>query len=467
MPYGWDSDMSLLDKQRALASPTYSRWLAPPAALCVHLCIGEVYAFSVFNLPLTRLVGVTHQAPGDWRLTTLSWIFSIAIFVLGVSAWTCGLWLERVGPRKAMFTAACCFGGGFIVSAIGVWIHDVWLLYLGYGLLGGIGLGIGYISPVAMLIKWFPDRPGMATGLAIMGFGGGAMIGAPLSIGLMRHFASATSAGVGKTFIVMGILYFCFMSIGALMARLPREGWLPAGYAGGKNAAKPMHDAHMHPKEAVKTPQFYLLWMVLFLSVAAGIGVLSQASAIAQQMFPKVITEDCAAGFVGLLSISNMGGRFFWATLSDYLGRKTTYVLLFASGAALCAAMPGIGSAGNVVLFILAYCAMIGACGGGFSTAPAYVSDVFGPAHVGAIHGRLMTAVSAAGVLGPMLVNYLHEYQIHAGVPAVHAYTLSMYVMAALLAVGLMCNLQVSAVNGTRSGSVAPPLRGRRTPSTP
>lgn len=439
--------VSFLDKKHVVARPGYSRWLVPPAALCVHLCIGELYAFSVFDLPLTKVVGVTHQAGADWRLTSLSWIFSLSICMLGVTAWICGEWLEQLGPRKSIFAAACCFGGGFIVSAFGVWTHQIWLLYLGYGVLGGIGEGIGYISPVSALIKWFPDRPGMATGLAIMGFGGGAVIGAPLSVELMHHFASATSVGVGKTFVVMGVVYFCFMSVGAVIVRIPPKDWLPAGYMPPKRSSKLVTTEHVHARDAVKTPQFYLIWTVLFLSVTAGIGVLSQASAMAQEMFPGVITATAAAGFVGLLSVFNMGGRFFWASLSDYIGRKNTYVMLFLWGMTLYAAVPSIGASGNVTLFVIVYCMIISMCGGGFSTAPAYVKDVFGSMHVGAIHGRLLTAVSAAGVLGPVLMNYIRQYEIDAGVPKAHAYTVTMYIMAALLLMGLLANLLVRAVD--------------------
>ncbi|MGB7757066.1 MAG: OFA family MFS transporter [Salinisphaera sp.] len=439
--------MSFLAKEHIVARPGYSRWLVPPAALCVHLCIGEVYAFSVFNLPLTEAIGITHQAAADWRLTTLSWIFSLSICMLGVTAWTCGQWVEQVGPRKAMFVAACCFGGGLAVSAFGVWTHQIWLLYLGYGVLGGIGEGIGYISPISTLITWFPDHTGMATGMAIMGFGGGAMIGAPLSVGLMHYFASATSLGVGKTFVVMGLIYFCFMSIGAIIVRIPPEGWLPAGYRPPKQSSKLVTNEQVRVQDAVKTPQFYLLWLVLFLSVTAGVGVLSQASAMAQETFPGAITAVSAAGFVGLLSLFNMGGRFFWASLSDYIGRKNTYVMLFVLSVVLYISVPSIRATGNVTLFVIVYCMIISMCGGGFATAPAYIKDVFGSMHAGAIHGRMLTAVSAAGVLGPVLMSYIRRYQIDAGVPEARAYTVTMYIMATLLAIGLLANLLVHAVD--------------------
>ena len=216
--------MSFFDKSRTVAPPGYSRWLIPPAALCVDLCIGQAYAFSVFNLPMSKLLGITTSTPDDWKLTDLGWIFSLAIFFLGVSSAIFGRWVEENGPRKAMFTAACLWGGGFIVSAIGVYIHNIWLIYIGYGVIGGFALGIGYISPVSTLTKWFPDRPGMATGMAIMGFGGGAFIASPLSVWLMAQFSTPTHVGVAETFIALGVIYFCFMCVGSIIVRIPAPG---------------------------------------------------------------------------------------------------------------------------------------------------------------------------------------------------------------------------------------------------
>ncbi len=253
--------------------------MVPPAALAVHLCIGQAYAFSVFNAPLTRVIGITESAPDDWSLTTLGWIFSLAIVFLGLSAAFAGKWLEKVGPRRTMFTAACCFGGGFLVAALGVHLHQIVLVYLGYGVIGGIGLGLGYVSPVSTLIRWFPDRRGMATGMAIMGFGGGAMIAAPASVALMNHFKSATSNGVTETFVVLGVIYFISMTIGALAIRVPRPNWTPAGWTPPvTNGNKMITRNHVHIDQALKTPQFYLIWAVLFFNVTAGIGVLGQAS---------------------------------------------------------------------------------------------------------------------------------------------------------------------------------------------
>jgi len=437
----------LLDRERIVAGPGFSRWLVPPAALCVHLCIGQAYAFSVFNLPMTKLIGITKSAPGDWRLTELGWIFSLAILFLGLSSAATGSWLDRVGPRKAMLLAATCFGGGFLISALGVSVHNLWLIYLGYGVLGGCGLGIGYISPVKTLITWFPDRPGMATGMAIMGFGGGAMIASPLSVRLMAAFSSPTHVGVAETFLVLGLGYFCFMSIGAWIVRVPAEGWRPAGYVAPAQSRGLVTIENVHVDTAIRTPQFWLLWWVLCLNVTAGIGVLGQASAMAQEMFPGRITPAAAAGFVGLLSLFNMLGRFFWASTSDLIGRKATYCVFFVLGMALYALVPTAAKIGSIATFVLCYLVIISMYGGGFATIPAYLRDVFGVRYVGAIHGRLLTAWSAAGVLGPVLVNYIRQYQIEHGVPKADAYNVTMYIMAGLLLLGLVCNLLMRAVH--------------------
>ncbi len=440
------SVLSFLDREHTVAEPGFSRWLVPPAALCVHLCIGQAYAFSVFNLPMTKLIGISQSAPDDWKLTDLGWIFSIAIVFLGLSAAFAGTWLDRVGPRKAMFTAALCFGGGFLVSALGVSMHQLWVVYLGYGVIGGCGLGIGYISPVKTLITWFPDRPGMATGMAIMGFGGGAFIASPLSVWLMQQFASPTDVGVSQTFVVMGIVYTCFMMVGSAIVRVPAAGWAPAGYKAPIEPKKLITQEHVHVDQALKTPQFYLLWGVLCLNVTAGIGVLGQASAMSQEMFPGRITAVAAAGFVGLLSLFNMAGRFFWASTSDHIGRRNTYTVFFLLGILLYAAVPTTAHIGSVTLFVLCYAIILSMYGGGFATIPAYLKDIFGTRFVGAIHGRLLTAWSAAGVLGPVLVNYIRQYQIDHGVSKADAYSLTMYIMAGLLFVGFLCNAMMRPV---------------------
>ena len=438
----------ILSRERTIAGPGFSRWMVPPAALAIHMCIGQVYAFSVFNLPMTKLIGLTASAPDDWKLTELGWIFSIAIVFLGLSAAFLGRWVEEGGPRKAMFAAACCFGGGFIVSYFGIKLHSLALIYLGYGVLGGIGLGLGYISPVSTLIKWFPDRPGMATGMAIMGFGGGALFASPLSVNLMAYFKTATDIGVANTFLVMGIIYFCIMMVGAVIVRVPAAGWKPEGWTPPAPGAKKLVTSeHVSVHQAMKTPQFYLLWAVLCLNVTAGIGVLGQASAMIQEMFPGRVTALTAAGFVGLLSIFNMAGRFIWSSASDYLGRRNTYAVYFLLGIALYAAVPTTGHIGSVTLFVLCYLVIMSMYGGGFATIPAYLRDVFGTMHVGAIHGRLLTAWSVAGVLGPVLVNYIRQYQIDSGVPKAEAYTVTMYIMAGLLVVGFICNYMMREVD--------------------
>jgi MFS family permease len=438
---------SFLNRENTIAPAGYNRFLVPPAALAVHLSIGQVYAFSTFNLPLTKILGLTHSVPGDWSLVDIGWIFSIAIAILGVAAAVFGRWVERVGPRKSMFVAALCFGGGFIVSAIGIHYHALWLLYLGYGVLGGCGLGIGYISPVSTLIKWFPDRPGMATGMAIMGFGGGALIAAPLSVILMNHFKTAASNGVLETFVTMGVIYFMFMMIGVYSVRVPAEGWKPEGWTPPPKPPALVTQAQVAVDVAWRTPQFWLLWMVLCMNVTAGIGVLSQASPMIQEIFTGRVTPQMAAGFVGLLSLFNMIGRFFWASASDYMGRRNTYFVFFALGILLYSTVPSIGYAGSIPLFVAAFVIIISMYGGGFATIPAYLRDIFGTMHVGAIHGRLLTAWSAAGVLGPVLINYIREYQIERGVPKAQAYSVTMYIMCALLLIGFICNFCMRAVN--------------------
>jgi MFS family permease len=439
--------LSILDREHSIAGEHYSRWLVPPAALAIHLSIGQAYAFSVFNLPLSHAVGITQAAPDDWKLSTIGWVFSIAIVFLGVSAALFGRWLEHAGPRKAMFVSALCFGGGFEIGAFGVATHQFWLLLLGYGVLGGIGLGIGYISPVSTLIKWFPDRPGMATGLAIMGFGGGAMIASPLSTMLMARYRSPATTGVAQTFATMGLLYFVFMLFGVFTVRVPRAGWRPRGWTPSERPSRLVTTGNVTADRAIATPQFWLLWAVLCLNVTAGIGVLGQASPMIQEMFSGSISPSAAAGFVGLLSLANMGGRFAWSSLSDYIGRKAVYATFFLLGAALYAVVPSTGRAGNVALFVAGYVVIISMYGGGFATIPAYLRDMFGTIQVGAIHGRLLTAWSTAGILGPVLVNYIREYQIAHGVAKADAYTTTMHIMAALLIVGFICNLLVRPVH--------------------
>jgi MFS family permease len=401
----------------------------------------------VFNLPMTRLLGVTQSTPADWKLTDLGWIFSIAMVFLGLSAAIFGRWVEEGGPRKAMFTAGVCWASAFLISALGVHLHNLWIIYLGYGVVGGCALGIGYISPVSTLMKWFPDRPGMATGMAIMGFGGGALIASPLSVWLMGKFASSSDVGVLNTFVTLGCVYFVFMMVGSLIVRVPAPGWKPEGYVPPAAATKLMTKNDVYVYQAVKTPQFWLIWIVLFCNTTAGIGVLGQASAMSQEMFPGRITVVAAAGLVGLMSLFNMGGRFFWASTSDLIGRKNTYFIFFALGTVLYAVVPTAGDMHSIPLFVLCFVIILSMYGGGFATIPAYLRDMFGTRYVGAIHGLLITSWSVAGIAGPVLVNYIREYNISHGVPKADAYNITMYVMAGLLVVGFFCNLFIRPVD--------------------
>lgn len=462
---GMPSALAFLDRERTIAPPGYNRWLVPPAALAIHLAIGQAYAFSVFNIPLSKLLGVTTSAPGDWPLKTITWVFSAAIVMLGLSAALFGAWLERVGPRRAMFAAALCFSAGFFVGAAGVVTHQFWLLLLGYGVIGGIGLGVGYISPVSTLIKWFPDRPGMATGLAIMGFGGGALIASPLSVKLMDHFKSATSTGVAPTFVTLGVLYLALMLYGTFTVRVPAAGWAPASAGDVRVAAAVPGStavtgraaaarADVSVSDAVRTPQFWLLWVMLLVNVTAGISILSQASPMIQETFPGRIGTDAAAGFVGLLSLANLVGRFGWSSFSDRIGRWATYATFFALGVLLYALVPTLGRAGGVGPFVAACVVILSMYGGGFATIPAYLRDLFGTGQVGAIHGRLLTAWSTAGVLGPTLMSYLRDDRIQHGVPKAEAYNGTMYVLAGMLLVGFLANLAVRAMAGRRPGAL-------------
>jgi MFS family permease len=470
---------SFFSRERSIAAPGFNRWLVPPAALAIHLCIGMAYGFSVFWLPLSRVVGgaepkacpadmgflgAVFTTSCDWKISMLGWTFTLFFVFLGSSAAVFGHWLETAGPRKAGLAAAACWCGGLLISAAGVYLHQIWMLWIGSGVIGGVGLGLGYISPVSTLIKWFPDRRGMATGMAIMGFGGGAMIGAPLADRLMGYFATPTSVGVWQTFVAMAAIYFVFMVGGALGYRVPRDGWKPEGWTPSAVAAgKMVTSRHVHLDVAWKTPQFWLLWGVLCLNVSAGIGVLGMASPMLQEVFGgRLIGLDVgfadldpdqkkkiaaiAAGFTGLLSLCNIGGRFFWATSSDKLGRKTTYAIFFILGFLLYSAAPWAAQQGDVFLFVVFFCVILSMYGGGFATIPAYLADIFGTHHVGAIHGRLLTAWSTAGVLGPVLVNYIRDYQLDHGVAREAAYNQTMYILAGLLVVGLLCDLAVRPV---------------------
>lgn len=466
-----------LSKQRIVAGPGFNRWLIVPAALGIHLCIGSVYAWSIFNPALVKQVGVAASAADDWTLKEVVWIFTVAIVCLGLAAAIAGRWLEQVGPRMVGVVSACCWSGGFILGGIGIVTHQLWLLYLGYGVLGGGGLGLGYVSPVSTLIRWFPDRRGMATGMAIMGFGGGAMIGAPLKEFFLRFYYRAPeylgqavdvalitrggrrfaevagelreavvvgageaarmtipgpegvylvgggSAGVAQTFFTLGAIYFVVMMLAAFSYRVPAPGWRPAGWTPpdeGRAARKMMTRRHVDIDQALKTRQFYQLWIVLCFNVTAGIGVLGVAKTMMTEIFgttlPDIVDGAFAAAYVTMISVFNMIGRFIWASASDYLGRRNTYWIFFALGILLYCSIPYTAQQVSVnpavvwlVYFYAATMIIFTMYGGGFATIPAYLADVFGTKYVGGIHGRLLTAWSTAGVLGPWAITSLRE----------------------------------------------------------
>ncbi len=429
--------LSILDRERTVAPANYPRWLIPPAALAVHLSIGQVYAFSVFKDPLVERFGTS--------LTPIGIIFSIAIVMLGLSAAFGGTWMERNGPRKAMVLSALCWSGGFFVGALGVATEQLWLVYLGYGVLGGIGLGIGYISPVSTLIKWFPDRPGLATGLAIMGFGGGALIAAPFSRFLLETYADTASQAIVPAFLTLGAIYLVTILLGAFTVRVPPEGWRPEGWTPSANQSNKMiTTGNVTAAEAIKTPQFWLLWTVLFCNVTAGIGILEQASPMVQDFFGDV-SPAAAAGYVGLLSLCNMTGRFVWSSTSDLIGRKPTYMVYLGVGAILYF-LVATASTGSIALFVLLTGVIISFYGGGFATVPAYLKDLFGTLQVGAIHGRLLTAWAAAGIAGPLIVNGLADYQSANGSEGSDLYSLSLLIMVAVLVTGFVANLLIRPV---------------------
>ena len=440
--------MSFLDKNSTVARPGYSKWLIPPAALAVHLSIGQVYAFSVFKTSL-----VDHFESSQ---TAIAWIFSIAIVMLGLSAAVFGTWVERAGPRKAMATAALCWGTGFAIGSLGIAMGSLPVLYLGYGVIGGIGLGIGYISPVSTLIKWFPDRPGLATGMAIMGFGGGALIASPASNKLLSIYDSgfnpddkgavASGTALSSTFLTLGIIYVVFMLIGAALVRVP-----PGHAEGEESVQQPgWNGALVRASQAIRTPQFAFLWVVLFCNVTAGIGILEQAAPMIQDFFrdggESSVSSAEAAGFVGILSIANMAGRFVWSSLSDIIGRKLTYVIYLGGGFVLYLLMATVGQQSTWIFVVLAV-VILSYYGGGFATIPAYLKDLFGTLEVGAIHGRLLTAWAAAGVVGPLIVNGVLDAAGEPGSLVADDYHLALFTMVGVLGVGFVANLLIRPVD--------------------
>ncbi|MBE0176589.1 OFA family MFS transporter [Klebsiella aerogenes] len=464
-------------KPRIIAKPGFNRWLVPPAALAVHLCIGMAYGFSVYWLPMSQLIGgsaplqcpvdmsfwqqlVTRQC--DWKISLLGWTYTLFFVFLGCSAALWGSWLEKVGPRLVSFVATLCWCGGLVLASAAIYFHQLWLLWLGAGVIGGIGLGLGYISPVSTLLRWFPDKRGMAAGMAIMGFGGGALVGAPLANWLINFFADGQGSGVWQSILALAVIYALFMLCGTFGYRLPPMGWHPVG-AKAQQAISKQPTVQVHVSVAWRTPQFWLLWLVLWLNVTAGIGILCMASPMLQEIFAgKLLSLDLgwqelnteqlkriatmAAGFTGLLSLFNILGRFFWASVSDMCGRKATFALIFFLGTLLYGTLPLINHGGYVAFFVCALCVIISMYGGGFATIPAYLADVFGSQMVGAIHGRLLTAWSAAGISGPVLVNYLREYQLAQGVEPARIYDITLLALTGLLIIGFICNQLVRPI---------------------
>jgi MFS family permease len=442
---------SFLARERIVARPGFNRWLIPPAALAVHLCIGQAYATSVYKLAL--------QKHFDTSLTAIGIIFSIAIVMLGLSAAVFGTWVDRNGPRAAMFTSAVFWVTGFLFGSLGIATEQLWLLYLGYGVIGGIGLGIGYISPVSTLIKWFPDRPGLATGMAIMGFGGGALIASPLSKQLLDLYDPAYDGSAGTVpsghavallFLTLAAVYLVFMMFGAFIVRVPADGWKPEGFDPSTVKSKSLVTTdNVSAANAIKTPQFWLLWIVLFCNVTAGIGILEQASPMIQDFFrdgdTSKVALTAAAGFVGVLSLFNMGGRFAWSTTSDFIGRKPIYMVYLGGGIVLYVILATLGSSATWI-FVLTAALIISFYGGGFATAPAYLRDLFGTYQVGAIHGRLLTAWSAAGVAGPLIVNRVLDSRGTPGELVAGDYRPALFIMVGLLAVGFVANLLIKPV---------------------
>ncbi|NYV75983.1 OFA family MFS transporter [Streptomyces sp. UH6] len=420
-----------------VAPPGWSRWLVPPAALSVHLSIGQAYAWSVFKAPLESSLDISG---------TLSALpFQLGIVMLGLSAAFGGTLVERNGPRWAMTVALVCFSSGFLLSALGAWTGQYWLIVFGYGFVGGIGLGIGYISPVSTLIKWFPDRPGMATGIAIMGFGGGALIASPWSTRMLESFGS-DSSGIATAFLVHGLVYAVFMSLGVLLIRVPRPA--PADTA-GPDATAGVGGVQVSARDAVRTPQFWLLWLVLVMNVTAGIGILEKAAPMISDFFADTSTPmsvSAAAGFVALLSAANMAGRIGWSSTSDLIGRKNIYRVYLGVGALMYLVIALFGDASKP-LFVLCALVILSFYGGGFATIPAYLKDLFGTYQVGAIHGRLLTAWSTAGVLGPLIVNWIADRQEEAGKQGPELYGTSLFIMIGLLVVGFVANELVRPVH--------------------
>jgi MFS family permease len=436
-----------LQRERIVARPGWTRWLVPPAALSIHLAIGQAYAWSVFKSPLEAGLGISGVAS--------ALPFTLGIIMLGLSAAMFGTKVDTNGPRWAMVVASSCFVTGFLVSAVGLYLGQYWMVVVGYGFIGGIGLGVGYISPVSTLMKWFPDKPGLSTGIAIMGFGGGALIASPLTNQLLTAFGATGKTpdvhGIAETFLVMGLIYAVFMSVGWLLIRVPAEGWRPDGWHPSQAKTHGLiTTAQVSVSNAVRTPQFWLLWVVLCFNVTAGIGILERAAPIYRDFFPYASSPAAlaaaAAGFVAMLSLANSLGRLLWSTTSDWAGRKNMYRMYLGVGALLYLTIT-LTTNGNKALFLICVIFILSFYGAGFATVPAYLRDLFGTYQVGAIHGRLLTAWSTAGVLGPLIVNAVADARIAAGVEGPARYTPAFMIVTGLLVIGFVCNELIRPVH--------------------
>lgn len=481
-----------LGKEHIIAENGFNRWLVPASALMIHLCVGMGYGISVFWIPMSHMIGVEHglgkplacptnmsilaqlfTTSCDWNISMVSVIFAILFFMLGTATAIWGNWLEHVGPRKCAVVSCICFVSFFLLGSVAMFTHQLWIAWIG-AIFGGIGLGLGYITPVSTLIKWFPDKVGMSTGFAVGGFGGGAMVGAPFAQHLMNFYSTSNSTGLWQTFLTIAIIYCFFMLMGAFTIRISPVDYIPKNYKqihtdnlidDGHGKLIATSSFNIETNRAMKTPQFWLCWGVLFLNVFAGIGVISMASPLLQEVFAgnlidlpgapfdaltlsqKSEVATIAAGFTGLLSLFNIIGRLFWATLSDKLGRKNTYFVFFLVGALLYALIPSLASSLKLLPFLASVCVCLTFYGGGFATIPAYLADLFGKQFVGAIHGRLLTAWSCAGLLSPLLINVIRDVQIHAGVAKAHAYSITLYIIAVFLCIGFVLAFSIKPVN--------------------
>jgi len=381
-----------------------NRWIIAAAGVLMQIALGAVYAWSVFRNPLMNSFG--------WSVSQVTWTFTIAILTLGFAAFFGGLWMARSGPRVVGIAGGMLYGLGVFLASFAD--QKLWLLYLSYGLIGGFGIGLGYIVPVATLVKWFPDRRGFITGIAVAGFGAGALITAPFATRMI------TNIGVLQTFAVLGLAYLVVVVGSAMFMRNPPEGYAPGGWqpTAAQTAQRSTRDFTL--REALGTWQWYGLWLLLFLNVTAGISILSQAAGMAQEI--TRVDALTAAGLVGIISIANGAGRFLWAWLSDVIGRRWVFMTMFLLQALIFFIMPGISSFGmfTVLAFIILLC-----YGGGFGTMPAFATDYFGPKNVGSIYGLMLTAWGFAGMLGPLLIAYVRE--------GTGSYGRALYIVAAIM----------------------------------